>query len=172
MQQSGIKGELLNWVNEYLSQSNFKLFFECEYSSERPITSVVPQGSTLSPTLFNIMVNDLPCTPGIRMSEYADDITFYCTGECFNELKALAQKQMDNNLKQTKTWGLKIFTNKRMRDPSCITLLDQPIKYAKSYKYLGMILDAPNLKSEYVVDHIRNASLSRINIQKTISTKQ
>ena len=88
---------------------------------------------------------------------------------------------MENILNWTLTWGLKInnsktkpmvFTNKRVRDVSYITLLDRPIEHVKSYKYLGMILVAPNLKWTDHVDHIRNASLSRIIIFKTISATQ
>ena len=102
------------------------------------------------------------------LSEYADDITFYCYGDSFNELKTLAQKQIDTLFKWTKTWGLKInaaktkamiFTNKRLGTPSNVYLNEVPIQYVKTYKYLGMIFDAPSLKwrdhVEYIRDHFR-----------------
>ena len=181
LQQSGIKGKILKWIHEYVSNRSFKVFFEGEYSCEKKISSGVPQGSTLSPTLFNVMINDIPKLPGVFLSEYADDITFYCYGDSFNELKTLAQKQMDMLYKWTKTWGLKInpsktkgmvFTNKRMGTPSNIYANEVPIEYVKTYKYLGMIFDAPGLKWKNHIDYIRDTSLSRINILKCISAKQ
>ena len=181
LQKCGVKGKMLKWIHEYLSGRNFKVFFEGEYSSDKQISSGVPQGSTLSPTLFNVMIGDIPKSPGIIISEYADDITFYCHGKNFNELKALAQKQMDELFKWTVDWGLKInplktkamlFTNKRLGDPTRINLNGEPIAYVKTYKYLGIIFDAPNLKWKNHVDHIRYSSLNRTNILKVISGKQ
>ena len=181
LQQSGLKGKILKWIYEYISNRTFNVFFEGEYSCEKDITSGVPQGSSLSPTLFNVMINDIPKLQGVVLSEYADDITFYCYGDSFNELKTLAQKQIDTLFKWTKTWGLKInaaktkamiFTNKRLGTPSNVYLNEVPIQYVKTYKYLGMIFDAPSLKWRDHVEYIRDSSLPRINMLKCISGKQ
>jgi hypothetical protein len=39
----------------------------------------VPQGSVLSPTLYNLYINDTPQTPGINLALFADDICIYTT---------------------------------------------------------------------------------------------
>ena len=49
--------------------------FKSEYSSEKQKTSGVPQGSTVSPTLFDLMIGDVSQASGIIISEYVDDIT-------------------------------------------------------------------------------------------------
>jgi hypothetical protein len=39
----------------------------------------VPQGSVLSPTLYNIYINDSPQTPGVNLALFADDTCLYAT---------------------------------------------------------------------------------------------
>ena len=73
----GLRGRLLRWIAAYLEQRRFRVYYE-EYSSDRNITSSVPQGAILSPTLFNVMMRDIPKVANVTYSEYADDITIYC----------------------------------------------------------------------------------------------
>ena len=76
LQKAGIKGKLLRWVREYLCNRKFNVYFDGEYSKEHEISSGVPQGSILSPLLFNIMINDIPCIENVMLMEYAYDVTF------------------------------------------------------------------------------------------------
>jgi hypothetical protein len=39
----------------------------------------VPQGSVLSPTLYNLYINDTPQTPGVYLGLFADDTCQYAT---------------------------------------------------------------------------------------------
>jgi hypothetical protein len=50
-----------------------------EMSTPREMQAGVPQGSVLSPTLYNIYVNDHPQTPGIYLTLFADDTCLYAT---------------------------------------------------------------------------------------------
>jgi hypothetical protein len=45
----------------------------------REMQAVVPQGSVLSPTLYNAYVNDPPQTPGVHLALFADDTCVYAT---------------------------------------------------------------------------------------------
>ena len=85
---------MLTWVKEYLSGRTFKVFYEGSYSSERTVTSSVPQGSILAPVLFNVMISDLSRVDGLTMSEYADDITIYCRGADLLHVKSKVQDQI------------------------------------------------------------------------------
>jgi hypothetical protein len=39
----------------------------------------VPQGSVLSPTLYNIYINDTPKLSGVHLALFADDTCLYAT---------------------------------------------------------------------------------------------
>ena len=49
----------------------------CQYSSDKSVTSGVPQGSVLGPPLFLIYINDLPDVLTCGCSIYADDTLVY-----------------------------------------------------------------------------------------------
>jgi hypothetical protein len=39
----------------------------------------MPQGSVLSPTLYNMYINDAPQTPGVYLTLFTDDTSLYAT---------------------------------------------------------------------------------------------
>ena len=57
---TGISGQLLRWLQGYLKDRTFRVYFDKEFSASRHISSGVSQGSILSPVLFNRMMPDLP----------------------------------------------------------------------------------------------------------------
>jgi hypothetical protein len=48
-------------------------------STPRIIKARVPQGSVLSPTLFNMYINDTPQAIGVHLALFADDTCLYGT---------------------------------------------------------------------------------------------
>jgi hypothetical protein len=52
---------------------------EGEMSTPRKMQAGVPQGSVLSPTLFNMHINNAPQTHGVHLALFADDICMYAT---------------------------------------------------------------------------------------------
>ena len=181
LQKVGIKGKLLKYVREYLYHRNFKVYFDGEYSKSHKISSGVPQGSILSPLLFNIMMNDIPRLENVNLMEYADDITFYSSNTDLVELKLNMQNQLEKLGEWIKKWGLKlnisktkamIFTNKRNIFPPPIIFNGEHIKFVPTHMYLGVIFDAPKLTWKNQIEFLKSSSLSRINIMKTLSAKQ
>ena len=77
LSRCGIRGRMLRWLRDYLSDRSFKVFFEGEYSTLRKIKAGVPQGAILSPLLFNVVMSDIPSVPGVHCTEYADDVAFF-----------------------------------------------------------------------------------------------
>ena len=51
---------LIYWTAEFLSNRNFYVDIENSHSDKKKIKCGVPQGSVLSPLLFNIYINDIP----------------------------------------------------------------------------------------------------------------
>ena len=73
--QFGINGFLLGYIRNYLIGRSQTVVLGNHTSSTRPVTSGVPQGSILGPTLFVLFLNDI--TQGLsdntNISMYADD---------------------------------------------------------------------------------------------------
>ena len=78
----GVTGPLLDWIKDYRSGRMQFTVLDGVKSDILPVTTGIPQGSLLSPTLFTLFTNDLPTA----ISEgdlymYADDTSIYCIGE-------------------------------------------------------------------------------------------
>ena len=85
--KAGIRGNLLSWVEEYLNNRSFQVLVENSKSYKRDINRGVPQGSILSPTLFNILMCDILHFEKVKISEYADDVAIIITAESPDEAK-------------------------------------------------------------------------------------
>ena len=149
--EMGIKGKLLDWLQSYLQDRNFRVMFEGVESSLFNAKSGVPQGGILSPLLFNVQMSDLPQNPNIQVSVYADDLAIYCTGTTFQEAKVNLQNYLDVILNWTVKWNQKInadkskamyFTNQPRMEHS-LYFNNDPIAFVDTYKFLGIIIDAP-----------------------------
>ena len=69
----GIKGNLLNWIQDFLSDRSQFVTVNNNKSKSVPVTSGVPQGSVLGPTLFVYFINDLPSVCEALVKIFADD---------------------------------------------------------------------------------------------------
>jgi hypothetical protein len=56
----------------------------------------VPQGSVLSPTLYNLYINDTPQTPGVNLALFADDTCLYATGRKEGYVLRKIQRRLDS----------------------------------------------------------------------------
>jgi hypothetical protein len=66
-------------IGYFLSQRKFGVSVEGEMSTPRVMQEGVPQGLVLSPTLFNVYINDAPQTRGVHIAHFADDTCLYAT---------------------------------------------------------------------------------------------
>ena len=177
LSQLGIKGVLLRWIKEYLKNRKFKIFLEGKHSLEQTIISGVPQGSILSPTLFNVMMSDIPCIDDVNMSEYADDLLIYCSGNSIDHVKEKIQLQVTSIQNWAKLWGFKInigktkamvHTLKTYNNP-IIQLDEIPIKFVSKKKYLGLIIDSPRLTWKHHIDYLITKCIPSINVMKSFA---
>ena len=67
--------QALNWVTNYLTSREQRVVLRPDYAPWKRVTRGVPQGSCLSPLLFNIFVRDIPERSNVDTTQFADDIT-------------------------------------------------------------------------------------------------
>jgi hypothetical protein len=63
---------LIKLIGSFLSQRKFRVSVEGQMSTPRLMQAGVPQGSVLSPTFFNMNINDAPQTHGGHLALFAD----------------------------------------------------------------------------------------------------
>ena len=94
LRELGITGNLLAWLESYLSDRNARVRIDGTLSRIIKASSGVPQGSVLGPMLFLIYVNDLPKLVVCKMVLFADDIKLWARIESTRDC-LLLQRDLD-----------------------------------------------------------------------------
>src|SRR5258705_7539147 len=127
----------------------FRIKINDTFSSFRPITAGVPQGSILSPMLFNVYTYDIPKVPRGELALYADDTTIFAKSMNLTQLVKYLQEGLDLYSNWARDWGISVnpsksqamlFTNKMQRNPT-VKFQGANLPWQKEVKYLGVILD-------------------------------
>jgi hypothetical protein len=111
----------------------------------------VPQGSVLSPTLYNLFINDTPLTLGVNLALFADDTCLYATERKEGYVLRKLQRGLNSMSAWCEHWNIKInedktraiyFSHRRAPPDSLLTLNGRNIPFVNNVKYLGVIFDA------------------------------
>ena len=73
----GVRGKLLAWIEAFLIDRRQRVVVQGSKSAWALVTSGIPQGSVLGPTLFTIFINDMPQQVGNCVKLFADDTKLY-----------------------------------------------------------------------------------------------
>ena len=77
LESIGIRGSLLSWVKNYLSERKQRVVINNSTSSWRDINIGVPQGSIVDPLLFIVFINDILTDINSTITLFADDTSLY-----------------------------------------------------------------------------------------------
>jgi hypothetical protein len=113
LEMYGIEGNILSWINAFLSNRSQRVLLGDVVSDWENVTSGVPQGSVLGPTLFIIYINDLPevVSPNSICKMYADDTKILRVVKS-DEEKFRLQVDLDMIVNWTKTWLMELNAKK------------------------------------------------------------
>jgi hypothetical protein len=130
----GIRGNMLNFINDFIHNRSITVKVNGHYSEKTEIGNGIPQGSVLSPTLFNIFINDAvdainkrdnqPKHPAKKVDKarFADDCAFWRTG------KTLAvSKQIQKDLNNLNQWAGAL-NYLSLKQSACCSLINREIK--------------------------------------------
>ena len=73
----GIEGDVLNRIISFLTERRHRVTVDGELSDWVYVISGIPQGSVLGPTLFVIVINDMPNVARNCLKLFADDAKLY-----------------------------------------------------------------------------------------------
>ena len=148
-----------------------------DVSDKYKIENGTPQGSSISPILFLIMINDIEISdPTIKLSLFADDTAIWKCGKNTKFLNTSIQKAIDEIQIWADKWGFKFFPvktvavlfSKGRKEDIQLKMYGQSIKVSEKVKYLGMYFDSklswrPHI--QYLIDKCNK----RINVMKCLT---
>ena len=155
----GIKGKIAHWIRDFLAERSQRVVLGSSQSDWSPVTSGVPQGSVLGPTLFIIYINDIVDNLNNFCNIYADDSKII--GKPGMNIQADLEKIED----WSKKWLMQLNTEKckvmhiGKNNPNFnyflqnhLTLQKQSISTTTDERDLGIYI-SKNLKFKHQVDH-------------------
>ena len=145
----GINDKTIQWITSFLRNRTQQVIIEGAKSDISNVTSGVPQGSVLGPTLFLIYINDISDGLESTIRLFADDTIIYRCIESQNDVTILQEDlhKLENwenkwlmSFNTSKCQHLPI-TNKRNPIKSDYSLHNQRLETVKDAKYLGVNLN-------------------------------
>ncbi|KAL1122958.1 hypothetical protein AAG570_003283, partial [Ranatra chinensis] len=146
---SGISSPISKLIHSFLINRKIRVKVGRVTSECATIPAGVPQGSVLSPTLFNLYTSDILTTPGVCIVGFADDTALYTsstsTSRAINRLTNATHhiihtlNQYKINVNTNKTEAI-LFTNSKSH-PQHIKIRDKIIPFSPQIKYLGLTID-------------------------------
>ena len=95
LHSAGIRGNLLNWISNYLSNRKQKVVLPGTESHFANISAGVPQGSIVGPLMFLIYINDIVSNLRSRVNLFADDTNLYMVVNSPDETAAVMQADIE-----------------------------------------------------------------------------
>lgn len=178
LKKIGINGRMFAWIEAFMSDRTIQVRVGPILSDVYKLENGTAQGSTISPTVFLKMIDDLPdCTKEVDTSLFADDSMLSKAGRSLPSLVSSMQKALDAVHTWCESWGFKIsvdktvavvFTKRIQMAPFSLTIAGNAIKIEKSAKFLGLVWDG-RLTWRQHIDLISIKCQKRLNLMRSVS---
>ena len=163
----GITGKISDWIEQWLSNRKQRVVLNGTASEWADVTSGVPQGSVLGPTLFIIFINDIDNavdTISILLKKFADDTKLGLVVDQYEQCMQV-QKQLDSIYQWSKDWQM-LFNHDK-----CVVLHlgsenarhtyylnGQEIKSTECEKDLGVFIHSSLKPSVHIAEIVKKAN--------------
>ena len=172
LQAHGVRGNLLNWIENFLSGRTQQTRVGSCLSHSVNLDSGVVQGSVLGPLLFVIFINDITnlfANNNCKCKLYADDLKLYSVLETSADCNILQQK-LNAIYEWSSKWQLLISYKKcnvmyvgNLEHSVQLLLNGNALPVANEVKDLGVIVD-DKLTFNGHIDQIVQRAYSRANL--------
>ena len=183
----GLSGNIIQFIKNLIHQRKMITKVGNSYSTSRTLSMGLPQGSILSPILFNILTYDLPevISTDTTIVQYADDICMWMKvnlkkhskKRVIKFIKNTYQKNLDKLENFMTSNGLTISTEKTNlmlfnagTQPTSLplfTLYNTPLEYKNNTKFLGLTLSS-KLSWSLHIENILTKARKNLNVIKIL----
>ena len=177
---TALPSALKRWFVCYLRGRESKVRFRECLSSSRNVRTGVPQGAVTSPLLFNFYLSGMPePPPGVKIVQYADDISIYATGPTVSLLADAINEYAPRLTDYLHERGLIVSPEKssvtlftpdthqaRMRPDIKLGGVDVPLE--RNPKLLGVVHDTMYTFTEHVSRTVSKAK-KKVNVLKALA---
>ncbi|XP_013178986.1 PREDICTED: uncharacterized protein LOC106126064 [Papilio xuthus] len=179
MLQLSIPERLINFICSLLMSRSISVRHCNTLLPSRSVWKGLPQGSVLSPLLYNIYTFDLDCSVNqfCKILQYADDIALYSTSPSINvaticintALHHLNEYLLSHNLSLSITkCSAVLFSRKRNVPSVAVRVNNTPINRYDSVKFLGVTLDS-KLSGRQHLEHVIKKCEKGVNILRALT---
>ncbi|GFW38517.1 probable RNA-directed DNA polymerase from transposon X-element [Trichonephila clavipes] len=143
---------IINLTHSFLTNRTFQVRIEATTSRIAHIEAGSPQGSNLSPIVYNIYTYDFPTSPLVEVCLFADDAAIISQARNPVNVRARLQTYLYRLKKWLRLWRISINTEKSKaiifkkgqyrRKPPPLKLFQNPISWNNQVEYLGVTLDS------------------------------
>ncbi|CAF1073509.1 unnamed protein product, partial [Brachionus calyciflorus] len=186
LKKLNVSPTIYNWIISFLTDRKFFVSYAKSISIENSIRAGVPQGSSLSPTLFSLFFSDIVdyIPKNVQKALFADDLTIWYTDKNLKKIQNELQIAIEKIEKYCLFWGLKLNCSKTVY--TVFTTAGYRENYEKNYqltlkitknvipidpspRYLGHILD-PKLNFKNHFKSISEKIINKINLIRKIKS--
>jgi ribonuclease HI len=184
LRQMGIGGQIYCWIADFLTGRKIRVRVGAAISDSYEMVNGTPQGSIISPLLFNLMINDLPTPPlgmSIRPSIFADDSAAWKSSKNLALLCRHVQQHLDKVIEWTSRWGFKLsekksvavlFTKARngveLAKQVVLEICGVAVKVEPQVKFLGVTYDQ-RLTWKPHINNVVDKTKKAFNLMRSVS---
>ena len=150
----GVAGLMWNWIEDLLKKRTARCFLKGQNGDSFSTEVGLPQGSVISPVLFNLYIEDIYNEVNSNKVKFADDGTIWTTGADLEVLEKETEKDLGSVLSWSKRWRMNLnidkteiclFTkhdSKALNNKQPVVKLDNKnIQYNPNPRILGLHMD-------------------------------